>query len=306
MLVYIARGAGEIRPLAARFVRAMPNIRGRGRVVSLINGLLLKAGVEPIVSCEMAAGHRLRLDCRLASHYHAYYSGTYDDAKISALLSFLRPGGTALDVGANIGFYAVPLALAAKQREGRLVAVEPVSSNAAWLRDNLELNHCGDAVVVLPIALANQFGTSEIVLGEDFLSGSNVGNAIVADASMYGSEFRRTTITLDTLDRIWPSIGGRLDIVKIDIEGHEHKFLEGGRTIIAKHRPVILMEVNRWFYDRRGLEFNGLIPTLLPEAYVFAESRPDGQLRRIESLARCADTDVFLIPGERGSRCLTT
>ena len=32
----------------------------------------------------------------------AFYSGKYDDEKRSALLSFLRPGGAALDVGANI------------------------------------------------------------------------------------------------------------------------------------------------------------------------------------------------------------
>jgi hypothetical protein len=56
----------------------------------------------------MAAGHRLRVDCRVIGHCWAFFSGKYDDEKWSALLSFLRPGGAALDVGANIGFHTIP------------------------------------------------------------------------------------------------------------------------------------------------------------------------------------------------------
>jgi hypothetical protein len=61
----------------------------------------------------------------------------------------------------------------------------------------------------------------------------------------------------------------------------------------------MLMEVNRWFYQRRGLNFDDVIPKLLPEAYVLAECGPDGRVVRIESLAQCVDSDVFLIPAER-------
>jgi hypothetical protein len=59
----------------------------------------------------MKAGHCLRLDCRLPNHCWVLFSGYYDDEKWSTLLSFLRPGGAALDVGANIGFYTVPMAI---------------------------------------------------------------------------------------------------------------------------------------------------------------------------------------------------
>jgi hypothetical protein len=69
----------------------------------------MKAGAHPIVQAKMANGHRMRLDCRAPSHCWAFFSGRYDDSKVSVLLSLLRPGGIALDVGANIGFYTVPL-----------------------------------------------------------------------------------------------------------------------------------------------------------------------------------------------------
>jgi hypothetical protein len=49
--------------------RTLPyEVRGRGRLAITLTSLLLKFGAEPIVHCDMAAGHRLRLDCRAPGH----------------------------------------------------------------------------------------------------------------------------------------------------------------------------------------------------------------------------------------------
>jgi hypothetical protein len=45
-----------------RASRALPyKVRGRGRFAIALTSLLLKSGADPIVHCDMAAGHRLRL-----------------------------------------------------------------------------------------------------------------------------------------------------------------------------------------------------------------------------------------------------
>jgi hypothetical protein len=44
------------------------DVRGRGCIARTLTSLLLKLGAEPILHCELAAGHRLRLDCRVPSH----------------------------------------------------------------------------------------------------------------------------------------------------------------------------------------------------------------------------------------------
>jgi FkbM family methyltransferase len=245
----------------------------------------------------MGAGHRLRLDCRVPSHCWAFFSGKYDDEKRSALLSFLRPGGAALDVGANIGFYTVPMAAFAKSIGARIVAVEPVSMNTQLLCYNLALNDCADVCDVFEVGLADECGEAEIVLAEDFLAGGTVGNATVAGRELYGPQFSRATVRLETLDRIW--VGrGRLDVAKVDIEGHEAKFLQGGRKTIASHRPVILMEVSRFHHERRGVDFDAVIPSLLPDRYTFAELRSEG-IVHINDLAQCTDGDVLMLPEER-------
>jgi len=275
--------------------RSLPAIRGKGHIATALTSLLLKAGAFPILEGEMAAGHRLRLDCRVPSHCWAFFSGKYDEATRSALLSFLLPGGTALDVGANIGFYTVPMAAFAAKIGASVVAFEPVATYMRRLRYNLALNGCAN-VTVYETALGDQCGEVEIVLAEDFLAGGTVGNATIADPGVYGPQFSRTTVRLETLDNLW--MQGRIDVIKLDIEGHEAKFLAGGANTIAVHRPVILLEVNRWHYEKQRVDFDAAIPALLPDKYIFAELRA-GRIVQINSLAQCSEADVLLIPEER-------
>src|SRR5262249_59977819 len=107
-------------------------------------------------------------------HCRPFFSGKLDYEKLSALLSFLRPSGVALDVGANIGFYTVPMAIRAKEIGSRVIAVEPVGSNARWLRYNLALNGCLDVTQVLEVALGNECGQAAanfveaaVIIGRD-------------------------------------------------------------------------------------------------------------------------------------------
>src|SRR5688500_6638813 len=44
---------------------------------------------------------------------------------------------------------------------------------------------------------------------------------------------------------------GRVDLVKIDIEGHEAEFFQGAMESIGRFRPIILSEFNRGYYGRK-------------------------------------------------------
>ena len=101
----------------------------------------------------------------------------------------------------------------------------------------------------------------------------------------------------ETLDRIWHD-RERIDIVKLDIEGHETNFLEGGRETISAHRPVLLIELSRGHQALRGIDFDTTILSLLPEHYIFAELRASG-IVQIGNLAECSDTDFLAVPDER-------
>jgi len=288
-----------LRPAAVNLVRALPPVRGRGRLASVVNAAFLKAGAEPAAVALMSQGHKLLLDCRLFSHAHALFSGKYDDHKVKALAAFIRQGGTALDVGANIGFYTVPLALAARRVGAHVVAAEPFANNLARLRQNLELNDVLDYVTVLDFGLSSEAKSEWLALTDDFQKGATIGNAAIADANLYGDRFERVRIRLAALDAVWAALGRpRLDAVKLDIEGHEDSFLEGAVRTLREHRPVILIEVNRWFYERRSLDFDSCIAALLPPAYrVFEVTR--GKVKAVPGLAEVCDSDALLVPAEK-------
>jgi FkbM family methyltransferase len=276
-------------------VRSLPNIRGRGRLALALNAALLKAGADPHAVARMAAGHSLHVDSRVQNHCWFLFLGANNDQYIRALLRCLRPDGAALDVGANLGSVTVPLALAAKPVRGRVVAIEPFPGNAAWLRRNLKLNQVEDVVTLFEIGLSSEARQARLLLREDFARGAGVGTASVAE-EVADARFEQVAIELRTLDELWPSIGNpRLDVIKVDIDGHEDRFLEGGRQTIAANRPAILTEVCRWFYRQRGLDFNRLIPELLPPSYRFFSS----SLTEFKDLSACPDGDVLLVPEEK-------
>lgn len=98
-----------------------------------LNSRLLRLGASPVAVTRMRLGHRLRLDLRSGSQGLAYYSGEFDDARIAAATRLLDDrGGMVVDVGANVGLWAVPLGVRAAAVGGRLLAIEPVPSNACW------------------------------------------------------------------------------------------------------------------------------------------------------------------------------
>jgi FkbM family methyltransferase len=286
------------RDTAAALMCHIPRMTGHGRVSKTLNKGFLRLGADPIAVGKMKLGHRLILDTRVQSHVWALYSGLYDDEKIRFLSSFMRAGGATIDVGANIGFYAVPLAMQARSLRTRVIAFEPVPSNTQRLAENVALNGLAGAVEIVRAGLSNKAGTASITLGEDFQAGGDVGNAVLVIDDGKDSEFLTLSIALTRLDDIWPDLGSpRLDVVKVDIEGHEDLFLEGARQTIAHFRPVIQLEVNPWYLERRGVNFDRCLRNALPAEYA-AFRLADG-LQRIGHLADIRGIeDVFVLPLE--------
>jgi hypothetical protein len=86
----------------------------------------------------------------------------YGFAVLQPALAFIPPGGVAIDVGANLGEWAVPLAHAVGG-EGRVLCIEPNPAIAAALEATLRINNLAQAEV-LPVALAAQDGEGRLLV----------------------------------------------------------------------------------------------------------------------------------------------
>jgi FkbM family methyltransferase len=159
-------------------------------------------------------------------------SGSYEKNIARVLRLFVRPGSTAIDVGANVGFHTQALS-AIVGGAGHVYAFEPNSENCRLLlltRARSKL----DNVSVFPMALSDQNGLA-------FFSpaiGSNGGfMADESDALLHPNCTVIPTMRLD--DLIEPK---RLDFMKIDVEGAEYLVIQGARSLLQKHRPLIVAE----------------------------------------------------------------
>ena len=155
-----------------------------------------------------------------------------------AALAALSPGAVALDIGASLGEWAVPLARAVGPA-GRLVAFEPQPLAARSLARTFAVNQLAQARVV-ECAVSDRVGTQDLARPEITSSAVDSGRARLGAAAPGETVAAVRTVTIDvfmdetTLDR--------LDLVKIDVEGHERAVLDGASATLARFRPALVVE----------------------------------------------------------------
>jgi len=144
--------------------------------------------------------------------------------------SRLAEGSVFVDVGANVGYYAL-LASKLVGPSGRVHAVEPVPSTAVILRANVRLNSCGN-VRVHEVAAWSARG--RVMLN---IPVSSYGLASATRGRSSGAV--TVTARAAPLDEVM-SGEGAVDLVKIDVEGAELEVVRGARSTLRKTQYVVL------------------------------------------------------------------
>jgi FkbM family methyltransferase len=146
------------------------------------------------------------------------------------LCAELAAGRVFVDVGANIGGYALPVA----RRASAVVAIEAQAGIAELLRRNVEANGLGN-ITVVEAAAGREAGVAEFPV-VDLASRANFG--AVGQGTAAGKT-RPTPVV--TLDDVAPADTA---VVKIDVEGAELDVLAGARRLLDETRPFWLVEAN--------------------------------------------------------------
>jgi FkbM family methyltransferase len=288
-----------VRSKTAAVLTRLPWFRGKGRIAAAINRRFPSVPSNAIAVARMRLGYEMAVDLRSQTEFLAYYTGEYDTQTIRGILRLVEPDWVIFDVGANIGFWTIPLACAIIE-SGSVHCFEPIPSNFRRLTVNIERNHVAAVVRAHNFGLSDRNRTAQISLREDFVKGAETGNAaIVIDDD--DSRFQCVQIDVRTLDDLFGSLDvERLDFMKIDIEGHEQKFLTGAAQTIARFRPIIFTEINDPYYERQGLDATVLFQNWLAgHSYVVAFRRTNRwELGDIASRSKGL-SDVFFLPAEK-------
>jgi len=254
-----------VRSSVSFTLRHTPDVPGRWSIAHFFNRRFPPTDGSTVWA-QMRLGHEMKVDLKSRLEFRAYYTGDYDTSAIRSAMRMLRPDSVVFDIGANIGFWSIPLGLRVKEN-GCVYSFEPVPANYRRLGENVRRNSLTTTVRPHQLGLSDHNGSLQISLREDFSMGAETGNAaIVIDSE--DLKFTCSEIPVNSLDDIFDSLGAkRVDFIKIDIEGHEDKFLAGAAGVIRRFRPILYLEINDSYYRRRGLD-----PTVVFESWMNLQS----------------------------------
>jgi FkbM family methyltransferase len=167
-----------------------------------------------------------------------FANGVYEPETLANILARLAPGGTYLDVGANIGAIALPVA--AMRPDARVICLEADPVIVDILRRNVAENERSNITVV------------ECLVGPKSNEVSHFYRAPVHMFGMgsVGPQFEAPPIVLKqwAIDDVLDELGlSTVDVVKLDIEGGELRALRGlARRLGSEGKPAVIFEFNDW------------------------------------------------------------
>lgn len=159
--------------------------------------------------------------------------GEHETDVIRVFRTFLTRRSVVLDIGANFGHYAA-LAGSIVRREGRLYAFEGNPRIFASLQRTLVANdlYLRPNVVAANVLVSDQNGRGMLHYSANLPSGGTM-----SDVQSFGGMQRSVEVEMTTIDDFLPP-DLPVDLVKIDVEGHEPRVLRGMERTIARSPDI--------------------------------------------------------------------
>src|SRR5262245_7059011 len=238
-------------------------------------------------------GHTMLLDAR--DSLDLSLNQVYEPFETSLIRGLVSQGDTAVDIGANIGYYTLILARLVGNT-GQVYAFEPDPQNFSLLKQNVEINGYKN-VVLVNAALSNQPGTVKLYLCDE-----NRG-----DHRIYPCEDNRLVIEVPAVvaNAYFQDLQGEVHFVKVDVQGAEGKVF-GGMEQVLRRSPACQIMFEFWplGLQRAGDDATELLELL--DRHGFTPHLVDQQQRRVELVERTALLRNFTVTNGHQTNLLAT
>lgn len=170
----------------------------------------------------------------MTERFKKYYTpGNFEKLTVDLFTNFIKENSNFIDVGAHYGYYT--LIASRKIKSGKIYSLEPVAENFQVLRKNIEINKIKN-VETYQLAASHETGEKIFNINEASDSSGFYDHPLA-------KTIEKRTIKTIKLDDLFGN--EKVDIIKIDTEGHEMQVLDGMKLIIERNKNIkIFIEFN--------------------------------------------------------------
>jgi len=204
-----------------------------------------------------------------------------------------------LDIGANVGSMA--LQFAQKVPNGCVYAYEATGYAFRKFLKNLELNPVLSKRIV-PINKIVSDGSGD---GRDMLTFASwkVDGRAARMHSLHGGTLMEAVSETVSIDEFCLSKRiDRVDLLKIDTDGHEFTILKGARETIKRYKPGIIFEIGGYVMNEHGITFRDYYDYFSKMGYSMFNAKNDQPVNMNNfknQIPMRSTTDIIAVPQER-------
>jgi FkbM family methyltransferase len=226
---------------------------------------------------------RFSLDPLETIQMNLYYRQSFQPEIVAWVKRLLVPEALFIDAGANVGIHALVAGEYFRRggaRRTMVYAFEPNPRIFGQLQDNIRLNGL-EAIV-----MAQASGVADVETRREFYLSSRENSASSSLASLgaghlhTGESVEIETVALSKFVERCAG-GGRVGLLKLDVEGAELLALRGARDLLARDRPFVIMEVYPALMRAFGYAFRDARSYLGDLGYALRRIQPDGGLAEL-------------------------
>lgn len=170
-------------------------------------------------------GHKMFLDSK--DSLELSVKEVYESLQTELAKKEIKKGDVVLDIGANIGYFTLIFAKLVGEN-GKVFAFEPDPGNFSLLEKNVKINNYQN-VTLIQKAVSNKTGKAKLYIWKNTLG-----------PKIYDSPDSHQYIEIESirLDDYFKNYNGKIDFIKMDIEGAEGGATQGMTSLLQQNKNI--------------------------------------------------------------------
>lgn len=172
------------------------------------------------------------------------------------LREILSEGMRVVDIGANIGYYAL-IEAQIVGKKGKVYAIEPEPNNFELLNRNVQVNNFEYIIETFQIAIADKEGEDKL-----YISNKSNLHSLLPHSLISNSQNNYITVKTMTLDNFlrdkYP-----IDFIRMDVEGFEYNIIKGATNTLKRTKNIkLFIEFHPIEIEAQGISLKAFIELL--------------------------------------------